>query len=81
MIPPVDANEYETENVGDENREHRNQIRKVSAMRNLHLQNHDGDDDGDDSVTECFQPVFVHGIKVENIFREKRRGASGVGTK
>jgi hypothetical protein len=29
-------------------------------VRNLQLQHHDGDDDGDDAVAEGFQSTFAH---------------------
>jgi hypothetical protein len=29
-------------------------------MRRLQLQHHDGDDDGDHAVAECFDPILTH---------------------
>ncbi len=61
MIVPVDADIDEAQDVAEEDRQERPECREVAAERNLHLQDHDGDDDGEDAVTECFHPILAHG--------------------
>jgi hypothetical protein len=62
VVHPVDADIGEAQDVGQEHRPQFAQRRKLIAMRNFHLQNHDGDDDGDHAIAECFQPALAHAI-------------------
>src|SRR3989344_3986164 len=60
MIVPVNAEIDETQHISQENRQQRTQRGKISAMRHLHFQNHDGDDDGEHGIAERLHPVFTH---------------------
>jgi hypothetical protein len=64
MIVPVDAHVNKAEDIAEEYRQQRGQGLQGVAMRHLHFQNHDGDDDGQYAIAESFQPVFFHGILV-----------------
>lgn len=79
MVIPVDPDMDEAENVADEDRPERKKIPQAVSMRRVEFQDHDCDEDGDDAVTEGFEPVFSHGKKavglefaLEETF-EKRR--------
>jgi hypothetical protein len=64
VVVPVDSDVDEAEDVAEKDRHQRNERLRVGALRNFHLQHHDGDDDGDHSVAECFQASFVHAAPV-----------------
>jgi hypothetical protein len=55
MIVPVDADIDEAQHIAQEHREQRPQIGEAGAVRHLHLQHHDGDDDGEHTVAERLQ--------------------------
>ena len=60
VVVPVDADvdkaQYITEEDGDEG----NERLECLALRHLHFQHHDGDNDGDDAITEGFETALVH---------------------
>src|SRR5215468_12699726 len=60
MVVPVNADIYETQNIAEEHWQQRPQIFDAIAMRHLHLQHHNGDDNCDHSVTECLQASLRH---------------------
>lgn len=60
VVVPVDADVHETEEIAEEYRQHRHKGGEFGAVGHLHLQNHDGDDDGDHAVAKGFQSVLFH---------------------
>src|SRR5919108_3596705 len=65
MVVPIDAEVDETQHI---TQKHRDQWRKgldALTMRHLQLQHHDGDDDGDDAIAECFKPTLAHSYLVQ----------------
>ena len=50
--------------AGQENRQQRAERGQVGAVRHLHFQHHDGDDDGEHAVAEGFEPGLLHGSKI-----------------
>ena len=62
VIVPIHADEDEAQDVAREHRQERADRREVSAMRHLHLEHHDRDDDGKHAITEAFEPVLGHPI-------------------
>jgi hypothetical protein len=61
MIIPINRDVNKTQYVIQEYRNNGNQCSKALAMRCFHFQYHDGDNDGDNAVTECFQAIFPMG--------------------
>jgi hypothetical protein len=64
VVIPIDADIDEAQNLAQENRDERLQNRKVSAMRRLHFQHHDRDDDGDHTIAESLKPTLSHSCLV-----------------
>ena len=59
MVVPVNANIHKAQNVAEKHRRQLTQVFQFHTMRHLELQNHDGDDDGDHTIAECFQPALA----------------------
>ncbi len=83
MIVPVDGDEDEAENVAEEDRSDGAKRGQRGALRWLHLEDHDSDDDGEDAVAEGFEAVFGHGAitggrESYNEKESKRQGEKGV---
>ena len=60
MVVPVDADVDEAQHIAQEDRQQRPQVGEGGPVRDLQLEHHDGDDDGDDAVAEGFQPSLPH---------------------
>jgi hypothetical protein len=60
MVVPVDGHIDEAQHIAHEARRQRLERGPIGAVRDFQLQHHDGDDDSDDAVAECGQPVFAH---------------------
>lgn len=60
MVVPVDRQIEEAHDVSHKARSHFCECEPVGAVRDAQFQNHDGDQDGDDAVTECSQAVVAH---------------------
>src|SRR5262245_1825777 len=60
MVVPVDADDHEAEDVAEEHRPEWLDCRQAVAVRHLHLEHHDGDDDRNDAIAEGFQAGFRH---------------------
>src|SRR6266550_1979042 len=60
MVAPVDAEKDKAKYVTEKHGSDRRQRLPGGVMRHLQFQNHDGDDDRNHPITECFQPAFTH---------------------
>ena len=60
MVVPVDAEHHEAEDVGQEDRQQRAKRGEIVAVRDLELQDHDRDQDGDDAVAEGLEARLAH---------------------
>jgi hypothetical protein len=56
VIDPVNAGEGEGEQVDGERGQDGDEAGEAEVVRNLEIEHHDGDDDGDDAVGEGFEP-------------------------
>ena len=65
VVVPVDGEHDEAENVAGKNGDDGAESVESGAVRGFHLQNHDGDDDGENAVAEGFETVFGHGQLLE----------------
>jgi hypothetical protein len=61
MIVPIDRHINKAENVAEKDRDQAAERLPVSSARHLQFQHHDRDDDGDDAIAECGQPIPSHG--------------------
>ena len=59
-IVPVDTQEHEAQDVGEEERQQRAQCVERRPARYSQLEDHDRDQDGHDAVAECFEARFLH---------------------
>lgn len=64
MVVPEYAYIYEAEQVGEGDGDHGAEGCPVRTMWGTDLKYHDRDDDGKYTVTECFEPVLVHAVKL-----------------
>jgi hypothetical protein len=60
MIDPVDSDDDEAQDVGKKGRPHFREGRRVWIVRRLQLQNHDGNENGENAIAERFDPVRFH---------------------
>src|SRR5215217_7255830 len=60
VVIPIDAKVDEAQHVAQEYRDHWHQSLDALAVGHLHLQHHDGDEDGEHAITERFQPILSH---------------------
>src|SRR5580765_5933825 len=60
VIAPIDLDEDKTQHVAEEDREKRAQRSPARVLGRFEFQHHDGDDDGQHAVAECFEPAFTH---------------------
>src|ERR687892_1416357 len=60
VVVPIDTKVDEAQNVAQEYRDQWHQSLDAFAVGHLHLQHHDGDDDGDHAITERFKPILSH---------------------
>jgi hypothetical protein len=60
MIVPVNADVDEAQDVAEEDGQDRFQFGEVGPVRDFQFQHHDGDDDGEDTVAEGFEPGGFH---------------------
>jgi hypothetical protein len=60
MIDPVDSDDDEAQDIGKKGWPHLRQGSWRRIVRRLQLQNHDGNENGDDAIAECFDPVRFH---------------------
>jgi hypothetical protein len=60
VIVPINADIDKAEYVANKYRDQGIQGSKLIAMRHLHFQYHDGNDDGNYTIAERFQSIFPH---------------------
>src|SRR5262245_58556543 len=60
VVIPIDTKVDEAQNVAQEYGDQWHQRLDALAVGHLHLQHHDGDDDGDHAITERFNPTLSH---------------------
>src|SRR5258707_1813663 len=61
MIAPIDAYKNKTQQVTEKHWGNGNQRLPTGDMRHLQLQNHDGDNNRNHAIAECFQSALGHG--------------------
>src|SRR5215831_1441421 len=60
VVIPIDTQVDEAQHVAQEYGDHWHQSLDALAVGHLHLQHHDGDEDGDHAITERFKPILSH---------------------
>jgi hypothetical protein len=60
MIHPVNRDDDEAEDIGKKSRPHFGQGRRTRIVRGLQLQDHNGNENGEDAIAEGFDPVSFH---------------------
>jgi hypothetical protein len=60
VIVPVNGDVYKAKNVTEECRKYTCQVTEFITMRGFNFQHHDGDENGNHAVTECFKPGLSH---------------------
>src|SRR5207302_4685653 len=63
MIDPVDSDDDEAQDIGKKGWPHLRQGSWRRIVRRLQLQNHDGNENGDNAIAECFDPVRFHALE------------------
>ena len=67
VVVPVNADIHITQQIAEKDRQYRFERRQfigVRALGNLHLQDHNGNDDSDDAVAEGFHAVLAHATDI-----------------
>jgi hypothetical protein len=62
MVVPINRQVNEAQYVTDEIRKYANKGRPTRPVRHFQLEDHDRDDDGDDTITECGETIFSHSV-------------------
>jgi hypothetical protein len=62
VVVPINAHVDEAQNIGQKARRDGGKRRGVATVRHVQFQHHDGDDDGDDAITECGEAIFSHAL-------------------
>src|SRR5687768_8427966 len=73
VIVPVDAEIDEAQHVAQEYWKQGAQSRELDPMGDLHLQHHDGHDDREYGIAECFHSRLAHASAPANVFIEPAR--------
>src|SRR5437773_9705470 len=60
MIAPVDADENKAKQVAEKNGAHWTQRIPTGVMWHPQFQHHDGNDDRNHTIAECFHSTFAH---------------------
>src|SRR4029450_5102554 len=60
VVIPIDTQVDEAQHVAQEDGDHWHQSLEALAVGHLHLQHHDGDEDGDHAITDRFKPILSH---------------------
>jgi len=60
VIVPIDADEDKAHYIGQEHRDDRCENHCIDPLGHLNLENHDGDDHRDYTITEGFQSTLGH---------------------
>ena len=60
MIDPVDSDNDEAQDIGKKGRPHLRQGSWGRIVRRLQLQNHDGNENGDNAIAERLDPTRFH---------------------
>src|SRR5215211_6122322 len=60
VVIPIDTKIDEAQNIAQEYGDQGYKSFNALAVRHLHLQHHDGDDDGYHTITERFKPILSH---------------------
>jgi hypothetical protein len=62
VVVPIGGYVDKAQYIAEKNWYYRSQGAEAGLLRHLHLQYHDGDDDGDHPIGECQQPLLFDGI-------------------
>src|ERR1051325_10040502 len=60
MVVPVDSHKDEAEDVAKKSRQPRLERGEVGAVRHFEFEHHNGDDDREHAIAECFESAFAH---------------------
>jgi hypothetical protein len=66
VIVPEYSDIREAERISQKYRQDRPERGKIGARGHFHVQHHDGDDDGNHAIRECFQPLFAQNIPLSS---------------
>jgi hypothetical protein len=69
VIVPVDRQIDEAHDIRHKARGHAHEGRHIGTVRYPQLQHHDGDQDGDDAITERSKTIFSHRVVLAGLSR------------
>lgn len=56
MVVPIDGDIDEAQQISKKFRHERHEVGEVGAFGRMEFDDHDGNDNGEDAVAECFEP-------------------------
>src|SRR5438477_12907225 len=77
VIVPVDAEINEAQHISQKDGQERPERGQIRAVRHAKLQHHDGDDDRQNTITECLKSVGLHGNTMTD--PDRRSAISSIG--